>query len=749
MGIVMLSWFRRHQRFFLTTVTTVVIITFCFFGSYEAFSKTQQKPDKKIAESLSGQKIYEQELFQLMRFIDTDYMDAMAYESGHAANVLNDGIIRKDFIKSGLFPELYAALQKKYTSELMPSFQERVHRFKTYKLYEHPLKTFSVEKTWKQFAPQMLEDYRAFKEAKLEDTNRLVHSLANLYLGQSEFPPQMLQRILYWQQQHKDSQVDPRIYQTDFAVFSAKSFSDWFGRECTEYLAQIILQTADFAKSKGYSVSLQEAKANLYKTAYKNFSLLQKEQKSSLEEIMQIIKYQMNQMGLTEEDTISLWQKILLMRHVFHDIEKGIWVDSSLYKDFHDFIHKGVKLELFELPEHIKLESIQDLARLEAYLKAIYSSSNSRSLCQECQTIDEITKNTPELVKKNFYIQLATITLEDVLLDISFKEVWSWQLEDLNWEKLQDAFPKIAQSNASNKDERFRFLQGLDANVREKIDFFSKKAILADNKERLQRKLSEARSVEQSLSCTLEGSKEIFPGVTQHKNFVSLLDKAILLGAQEQEGDVNSNQKLSCYTEDEQNFYRIRVLERSPQSTVLTYQEALEEEVLDTIIQKSVGEALDENMHLRFIQKIYPQMQINKESIPKLLKYRFDQHMQHMLTKVQKKEALTDVDPLQQQWMPQRKELVVTKSQKNSFSDEDFLQKQTGEFSAVQHDLVNRPIFYHVLDTVTTHVDYVQDSMEKASSLIGQEAKKTFFQKLLDEIIEKDVLVKVSKKEDF
>ena len=158
----MLDFFRRHQKYFFIVITFVIVISFSFFGTYSSLSNSSFR--EQIAfKRIDGSDITRHQLDEMVNFISTDAIDKRLFGGVWGPNFLNDGVIAKDFIETGLGNIL--ALQ--YASDMKPDLIARLEKEKRYGLYVHPQAKFiGVEAAWNYFAPQMSVYYNQMRSAQ-------------------------------------------------------------------------------------------------------------------------------------------------------------------------------------------------------------------------------------------------------------------------------------------------------------------------------------------------------------------------------------------------------------------------------------------------------------------------------------------------------------------------------------------------------------------------------------------------------
>src|ERR1700722_11523304 len=140
----MLDFFRSYQRYFFLVITVVIIISFSFFGTYSTLGSNNWR--EQIAfKAVDGREVTRSDVDEMALFLATDNEDKMLYGGFWGPNFLNDGVIRKNFLETGLGVELALA----YGEDLQDDIHKRSAKEKNYRLYSHPQAPFlSVENVW-------------------------------------------------------------------------------------------------------------------------------------------------------------------------------------------------------------------------------------------------------------------------------------------------------------------------------------------------------------------------------------------------------------------------------------------------------------------------------------------------------------------------------------------------------------------------------------------------------------------------
>src|SRR5579872_2104087 len=115
----MLQFFRKHQKILFIVVTFVVVVSFCFFGTYGTMAQPEGAADYELGKGVSGQAVKSREFTTLCRLLESSVLDRSSKEM---PNLYNPGVIEKDFLSTGLG----LMLVKPYFSEVKKELDERV-----------------------------------------------------------------------------------------------------------------------------------------------------------------------------------------------------------------------------------------------------------------------------------------------------------------------------------------------------------------------------------------------------------------------------------------------------------------------------------------------------------------------------------------------------------------------------------------------------------------------------------------------
>ncbi|MCB1109468.1 MAG: hypothetical protein KDK64_00660 [Chlamydiia bacterium] len=582
----MLDFFRKYQRYFFIVIAVVIVISFSFFGTHSTLGAPQKAEDRCIGQGIDGSKIMKSDLDHMIRFLSSDRSDLALAEKGVMPNFFNDGIIRRDLLGTGI-GEL---LVKAYFEELKEELTERMTHHKKFRPYRHPTAPFiSVENLWAQVLPSQKAHLDTFLYQAEEMNPETFSLLVNLYLGESAFPPNILKEYLTFQERHYHwIEPDPALARANLNVFHCRSLEEWFGPRFVELAAQFVINAQLIAKERGYKVSYEEARVDLIRNGYEALQAQLKKGEVSEEELSNLWKQQLYALGMSEKEAVGVWQKVMLFRRLFEDVGGAVFVDPNIYETFYSFASKAAEIDLYRLPEALELKDFSDLMKLELYLDQVAKNrKEALMLPQAFASAEEIEKQCPQLVEKRFLVEVAEVKKEEIALGVSVKETWEWQLEKENFALLSQEFPELELKEAEDAEGYFAALEGLQPDLRERVDRFSRGKIVEQHPEWVQEALNQKHFSQREVSLSADGESVPFEGIKEGKRLLTLFSQAVLKGDLESDpAALAAKNQLELFTEDGETYYRFHVVDRDLSKAVLTFAEANERGILDMLLQK-------------------------------------------------------------------------------------------------------------------------------------------------------------------
>ncbi len=490
----------------------MIVISFTFFGSFNPSDQPAQPKDKVIGKSVDGSDLYLFEIQRLARFISTDRSDVEQLR-GELPNLLNDGVVRVDFLETGLAD----LLARTYFDLLKEEMQSRLTHVQKFRPYAHPRAPFiSVAALWDRFYPQIGEEIQALKKEETATPEMFAH-LAKLYLEQTHVPQELTRRILLYQmQQIGGLEPDPQVQYGDFSLFGYHTLKDWFGSNYIDMTAQFIHNAALVAEEKGYRVGANEAKADLLR----NFEQSLKGSKQSIS-----FQQQLRAIGLEEKEAIEAWRKVLLFRRYIRGAGEATLLDSLPFKDLAAFAREKAVVHVYQLPESLKLQSADDLFALQFYIDTVgVAEKEILSLPLQSKPIEEIEKKAPAFVEVVYKGVVSSVSQEELSMRASMREVLQWQMD--HWDEMAKKFPSLSQVFV---DREKRFLHLESAPNRGAIDSWSRLQVVYTHPEWVEEAFEKARKKGQTIS--LSSGRTNLPFIENPDLFAEQIREAHLQGA--------------------------------------------------------------------------------------------------------------------------------------------------------------------------------------------------------------------------
>jgi hypothetical protein len=223
---------------------------------------------------------------------------------------------------------------------------------------------------------------------------------------------------------------------------------------------------------------------------------------------------------------------------------------------------------------------LRDVQAFEIYLNAISRKQDySATLPTSTFSAEEVAKLYPELVQKQYILEIAHVDKSTLQAKIGIKETWDWELQDENWEKLKKEFPDLGIKSGKTRDDRFAALESLDEKTRERVDTFARQAIVDSNQAWMDQLFKSVEPKRELVKIPLKGGNIFIPGWKNQLELIQLLDKAPL---------IEESAELSQLTTDQKNFYKVVVIDRAANPEVMTFAEAKANGAIYTLLDKQL-----------------------------------------------------------------------------------------------------------------------------------------------------------------
>jgi GcvH upstream region-like protein len=730
----MMNFLRKHQKKMLIVITVMIIASFCFFGT-SATLATREIPDKKLAEAIDGSPIMERELHAMVRFL----------------SIGKNEMLSNDFISAGLM----TILAERYFDEIKDEFQERLEKAQRFSSYVHPQAPFlSASQIWNRFIPQLPRHLAEVQQGDLSPKTFSIY--CDLYLDQTIFSPEMLRRYLIYQQQQV-SWVSPDMGLSDsrhLALFGYHSFEEWFGSRFTEILGKFLFNAAAIAEQKGYKVTTDEARADLLQTCLNTLRSGSSKEEATFADASEFLRMQVQMAGVDETQAAKIWKKVMLVQRLFNEVGQAVFVDPLSYQQFTAFADERAVVEVYQLPEVLRLRDFRSLLKLQFYLDAVaHPSKSKKDLPQQYLTVEEVEKKVPELVVSRYELEVAKTTKEEVGSRLTLKETWDYEKSDAGWQRLVAEYPILALSQASTPEERDSALDGLESNLRLKVDRFARSCLIDQHPEWIEEALSKARSEKQKVGIRSRGRVAPFTEIEETTALRAYLQNASI------------GEPGPLFTQDQQTFYRITVCSKPASKEVMTYQEALKGdwigELLDEKLQNAYAEVRKkdpaafklENDAWKPFSDVKDQVgailfadllkQISDKTLP-LDHYpaqRFALHMQNAKKNIESQGAAspflkTTGQPLLDQWTLIQETKEIKRSDATTLSKEDMFTAAEGRWSRVSTSRNGDLAFFRLVKKGVSE-QTIADKVAEGQHLLGMDARRLLMHQVLQKMDKK------------
>ncbi len=585
----MLHFFRTYQRVFFIVITITIIISFTFFGTYNAAAGSSAVPHVVIGKGIDGSEITKKDFDALCRMIGSSPLD---HSQGKVPNLLNDSVVQKDLIASGTG----MMLARRYFDELKPDLEMRLATIKRYRPFVHPQAPHvNIEGIWQRFHPVLSQHLAQLKSKSDQLTMETLAVMFQVYLDQAQFPADLVKQMMLYQLNEKGMSGDPLVQNADFSLFGFKSLEDWFGPKFVQLAGQFIWNAALIAEKNGYWVTNEEVRADLYQNIVNGYHELAPREQLSPADLEHYYLSTVFQLGGDEATALNSWRQVMLFRRLFDDVGNSVFLDPLSFQQFQTYTKERVKVDLYELPEALRLKDLRSIFRLQVYVDAVARNpaqlKNNLQLPTRFATLDVLEKRAPELIEQGFEIEFTQINRQDLLRQISLKETWDWEAQEESWEQLKRRFPECSQAKVSNGSERLAVLDQLESKQRLQIDQFAREKILEVNGDRQVAALLMAEP--QKWSGGLRAKGGVFPlsGVKNQGELIELLKQAPIQGETASATALAVQAKLNAYPADGNWVYKIAVLKRDSKKEMVSFARALYDGTLDQMLDQRLESA--------------------------------------------------------------------------------------------------------------------------------------------------------------
>ncbi len=730
------------------------MISFSFFGTYNSIVSNPVR-DQVVFTAVDGENIRRSDLDEMVMFISTDNHDKQLFGGAWGPNFLNDGVIRKNLLETGLANVLAAS----YLADLKPDLESRLQKEKAYVPYAHPQAKFiSQEFVWSIYAPELSENFKALRNLPNSHSETAFETRSKLFLNEMAFPSYYQHSVLNSQEkQFKSLPHDERLDHSDLSLFGYHTIEDWFGPRFIRLSAQFLINAAKIAEQKGYKVTKEEALADLLRNSQISYGQNINNPKIGVVNSNEYYNEQLRILGMDQNQAIKIWSQVLLFRKMFHDVGNAVFVDPLIYQNFSEFANESIEGDFYNLPKELQFADYSTLQKFESYLDAVTKRSleeaKSLKLPEKFLTAQEVSRRNPELVQKRYFVKLKEANKNQLGSKVSLKETWNFEAN--NWDLLKEKFPELGIKKADTREERLAVLDSLDNQTRSRIDFFARKEIVETHPEWLVQALDKSRERTLPIGISKAGNNVIFEGLQNGEDLIKELDKT----------DISSTVRFSA---NGQNYYLITVLDKPANEKILTFKEANQAGILDALVDKKLNAhyqkhkeeknwksfedskiSVADDYYGDLLKAIATASDENEKATGNLLApFRFFSYMKEsenllkkdpasaekIIAKTEETEEnkLASSKPLNDQWKLQKNSRKLSRGQDLNLSElfnlkpnswTDVLKAPNGDIS-----------FFNMKDLSQMDAAAIYEKVKITQNLLSDEAQKHFMKKVVGEI---------------
>ena len=565
----MFSFFRRHQRVIFLVVTSIIILSFSFFGTYSAVVRTKTD-DPVLFTTLQGHKVKRSECAAYLEFLSSSSIGSG--EKG--LNFFNDGFLEKDILSTCVGESVFAKWSDLSTTQYLTKKKEQE---RTYRLYQHPQAPFlSTEYVWTYFAPELKDQFTSYLQDETRDPLTLFKQKAALFVTSQQCPGAFVKQLLLYQQKQASwLEPDSTLESRDLSLFGYHTAQDWFGDEYLQHVLETVMNGADIAEKEGISISDAEVLSSLYsnvKSAAAHYSDLSER---PLDEVVQI---SLRSLGMDMSTVKKIWKTFLLYRLAYTDLYDHVAVSSFPFKGMLKNQSKSLVLDTYSLQTALRVHSTEDLAEVYLWKQAVLpKTDNPLAFSEAYRSPVDVMASFPEFVQERFTVSYRMVGPEQLEARIKLKDLWAFQKDEQKFALLAEKFPRLLEEKTLDGDSRIVAIESLPHAIRDEVEQYSKKLFIQEHPAWITEAMKEQSPTQTVLFLRPRGSASELPGISNPWELASLLRQAPLNG-------VDDNSKI--YSQDGEHFYEFLVKERSEQPELVPLVQLREDGTLLAVLKR-------------------------------------------------------------------------------------------------------------------------------------------------------------------
>jgi len=724
----MISFFAKHARAFMSGIMICVVVTMLFYGMGSKTVPQGRELQDQVFVAGKG---------EVKREVKKRQIDAMkAYLKFDLGYGFSKVLERQNIFANGFFIRLLDSsfgrgLADEYFSKVEGDFAKQVKKHRRQRLYRHDSGATPTEDVMKKYAPDYYESYAKVADKKRVIDASLLQDMISLMAHQQEFTPRNLQMLttIYMQDiLHLD---DPAIERRNFAMFQARDNEDVFGNAFMELFAQAIIEGAAFAKEKGFNVSYEEAQGVVYRRARDVLAAQYYDLED--EHFDKVFKNLEGCMGLSKKEIVKAAQAIMVFEKMFTCSDNALVYDRFAFPKL--FGDKVVLLDASVVEESraMVVTSVKEALELDLYLSSIGEASEFLQVPEKCFEMEKIQKETPILFTESYVLKVARRTLEDIGKEYSIKKVWSYQTSDEGWKALCE---KFSFAEDLSKDERFDLLQTQEAGKKLAVDKFSREKMAA----------SDIALIEKTLE-----KQPLTKGVLQYnskvstKNFGLDFDEAKLI---EKLNALEEGEEISCYTQDQKQFFRFVLVKKSEGPKLSTFAQAKKAGILTQMIEDSleaqargeISESMRGKLYYRMLQGRAGKAVAEEIKKCEEEKKLYEDHMMKRLNAAKSGKVFhSDDSHLSIFNLVQSRHTIDKKGQDKDLAKDSFFKLAVGDVSNIEY---NKGIpFFITVKKRKINEGNLKTMRKRLTQEMEKEARKNVYQALLSHFVSNEMLI--------
>jgi hypothetical protein len=724
-----MQFLRKYQKILFLVIAIMTVGSFAVSGNFSGAASAAE--EKKIGKTLDGTAIYDRDLKALTHFISLGSND----------------VLRSDLIDSGAF----SLLAEKYFAEIQGDFQEKLQKAKAAVFYSHPQAPFiNAVEVWNRYYPPLVQHYQELLSGSLNA--KTFSTYAKLYVDQQVFSPELLRTILMYQQ-HDYKGLPPDYKLNDIravSLFGYQTFEEWFGPRFSDILGKFILNTAALAEKKGYKVSLKEARTDflfMCRDAAKS-----KKKELSSQEATEYRVMQLQLAGVDESRAVQLWRKTMLVHRYFQDMQQLVLLDPIPYEQFAAFADSKASVEVYQLPQALRLKDFQSMLKVQYYLEAVSpKGKNSFSdLPRQFYSAEEVEKKHPQLVTSRYELEVAKVSHDVVSSRLGLKALWDFETSDAGWSALTAEFPVLNKKDSLSAIDREKILDSCDPELRQKVDRLACRTIVKAHPEWAAEALQAQPFEKVALPIRSKGALAPFDDIEETFHLRQALQNAEI------------GETIQFTSPKELTYYQIKVLQKPEKKEVMTLNEAMENDLLGTLLDEKLESALtDARKKDNAIYKasdgswrpysevkdyvgayVYADLlkALSGEplSFDEYASKRFEKVMEQAKISIQKEQdashfLTTSGQALLDQWTLSKRHQVIRRSDTTQLPKTEMFSKAVGSWSSVAVPQGGNVSFFYLLERDASDLK-IDEQVRTGQQLIGKDVMCQRIGALLDEV---------------